>query len=341
MWQNADDALKAEIKSHPKMFLAIVSGFGPVAASPDAQKQDIFNLILKYADEHFTYHVDTEKILSGLADQEKDDDLRRPLENFDWLTLQFLLPNQSWTNAENVEKKSTFQEKIDNTFNYVEDLKTIRDNAIQNFHDAKVQAHSDIILDFLSNKLGSASIDYVIDNIDPLNKGYGTPWGETYTKKTTGWPTTTDLEIAQKIAYLFSKGKEKISDDEKIPVDSLKGWPQVERIINMALNFPTMEVRNRGPPSTISEDDKNFLFAYRFEKPGYFMHAGNLKIFKLENFHGETLPGTDNIYKIRLAYCVHPERSFTKEYGFVQYNVKGIPFEEVISNKKIEESLKP
>jgi len=44
------------------------------------------------------------RCLKRLQNKEKDNDLRRPLENFDWLTLQFMFPNQSWTNAENVEK---------------------------------------------------------------------------------------------------------------------------------------------------------------------------------------------------------------------------------------------
>jgi len=341
MWKNADDALKAEIKLHPKTFLAIVSGFGPVAASPDAQKQDLFNMILKYANEHFSYHVDTEKILNGLADQEKDDDLRRPLENFDWLTLQFLLPNQSWTNAENVEKKSTFLEKIDNTFNYVEALKTIRDNAIKNFHNVKVQAHSDIILDFLSNNLGSASIDYVINiGADYFNRGYGTPWGETYTKETTGWPTTTDLEIANKLSYLFGKGTEKINDDEKITIDKTKGWAQIERIVNTALNLPSIEVRNRGPPSTLPEDNSNLLFAYRFEKDGYFMNAGNLKYLRLEKQNMTTVPGPDSICKIIMPYCPNLSEPFNKIYNNVQVNVKGMPFDDILNIKLFEELLK-
>jgi len=61
-------------------------------------------------------------------------------------------------------------------------MKTIREFSIKNFHDAKVQNHPEIVLDFLSNKLGSASIDYVINTFDPLKKGWGTPWGEKYTK---------------------------------------------------------------------------------------------------------------------------------------------------------------
>ncbi len=338
LWQEANQELREDIKTHPKTTLAVVGVFGPVASAPEAQNEETFKEVVNYAKEHFAYHVETEKMLKEIADKEKDNDLRRPLENFDWLTLQFMFPNQSWTNAENVEKKQTFEEKLEHTFDYIEDMKTIREFSIKNFHDAKVQNHPEIVLDFLSNKLGSASIDYVINTFDPVNKGYGTPWGEKYTKSTTGWPTTTDLEIAQKIAYLFGKDKEKISDEEKILVGFLKGWAQVERIINMALNFPTMEIRGRGPPSTIKEDDKNLLFAYTFEKSVCFMYASNLKYIRLERLTGEKLPGEDSILKIRMPYCINSEM-LNNNFGYVAFNIKNIPFDEGITIKRIEALL--
>lgn len=198
-----------------------------------------------------------------------------------------------------------------------------------------MQNHPDIVLDFLSNKLGSASIDYVINIYDPFQKGNGTPWGEKYTKKIkewpTGWPTTTDLEIAQKLAYLFSKGKEKISDEEKIPIDSMKGWSQVERIINMVLNFPTVDERLRGPPSTLPEDTMNtfkvYEFDYHFDKKiGYFFHPTYLKWTKLEKIDVGKSPGNDIIKKIKLPYC---SNDMSTQAGYIKYNSKGLPYDEL------------
>jgi hypothetical protein len=324
MWDGASTELKEQIKAHPKWALSIVSGFAPFVSGKDAQNSEILDLVVNYAKEHFSYHVETEKILNDLADKENDADLRRPLEGFDWMTLQFLLPNQSWTNAENVEKLPDLKSKLENTFNYIENLKTIRDNAIQNFHDVSYVDKPSIKIDLLSNWLGSGSIDYVIYGRGNAKTGTQgkTPWGEYYTKKVTTskeWPITTDLEIAKKIAYLFSKGKEKITDNERILIDSMKGWAQVERIINMALNFPTMEVRNRGPPVTLSEDNVNNLWGYKFNKdelPGF----TGVIAFNIERVCGETLVhaniNTDYFIKIKFPNTANSEKPSYSYSGY-------------------------
>ncbi len=108
LWLESNNELKEEIKKHPKTTLAVIGVFGPISSAPESQNEKIFNQVLNYAKEHFAYHIETEKILEEIANKEKDNDLRRPLENFDWITLQFIFPNQSWTNAENVEKTSKF-----------------------------------------------------------------------------------------------------------------------------------------------------------------------------------------------------------------------------------------
>jgi len=181
-----------------------------------------------------------------------------------------------------------------------------------------------IKIDLLSNWLGSGSIDYVIYGRGNAKTGTQgkTPWGEYYTKKVTtskGWPTTTDLEIAKKIAYLFSKGNEKIMDNERILIDSLKGWAQVERIINLALNFPTMEVRNRGPPVTLSEDNVNILWGYKFNKdelPGFI----GVVAFNIERVCGETLAhtdiNTDYFMKIKFPNTANSEKPLYAYSGY-------------------------
>ena len=248
IWEEATQELKEEIKKHPKFFLAIISGFGPYINNQQAQQEEVMNAIINYAKQHFSYHVETEKILEELADKEQNDDLRRPLENFDWILLQGLIPG-SYGNSLNIKKVKDkgFLEQLKQTFDYVNEMKTIRDNAIKYHHNVRDEKYN-ITIDLLSNTLGPASIERLIDVIPPAyKKGVGTAWGTTYTKylgsyegdpKGEGKYKLTDLEAAVKLANLFAKGREQIKDEEKIIIDQLSGWDAVEGIILRSLNFP-------------------------------------------------------------------------------------------------------
>jgi len=47
LWQEANQELREDIKTHPKTTLAVVGVFGPVASAPEAQNEETFKEVHK------------------------------------------------------------------------------------------------------------------------------------------------------------------------------------------------------------------------------------------------------------------------------------------------------
>lgn len=244
LWKNADDAIKAEIKSHPKTFLAIVAGFGPYADAGkityeskeyDFQDSTITTGIAEWASKLFNYYVETEKIFREQKSWLFKIGYNRGLEFYDFIIMQGLIPGTiaNFDNGGFYEtlKNRGLKEALSQTLNITEEMKKIRDLVIEKYHNVTEKGYK---IDWLDPIIGPAQISLKMNWLGLFKTGEkGIPYG-VILKEGEG-KKLTDKEAAAKIAQLLNPTNKEVFETNQF------GLVQLENVVMKALATPMIE----------------------------------------------------------------------------------------------------
>ncbi|MGC8929327.1 MAG: hypothetical protein ACP5OZ_02270, partial [Candidatus Woesearchaeota archaeon] len=305
MWQNANDTLKTEIKSHPKMFLGITAGFGPYVNTGEFeingqkynfQDREIFENMRNWSLNLLDYYIETEKIFKEKNVWLFKIGYNKGLEFYDFTLLQGLIPG-TLANIDNggfskILETSGLKEALNHTFNITEQMKGIRDLIIEKYHGVSEEGYD---IDWLDPIVGPAQISMKMNWLGLHRTGKkGIPYG-VILKEGDG-KNLTDLEASNMILKLLNPTNKEVFETNQY------GLIQLETIVMRSIANPLFEGRYKVNKTTKGDsaalilvlDDKTK------KKVGNFLGITNINIQKyyfIEKFKWEEIVSlTDAVY---------------------------------------------
>ncbi|MCX6710002.1 MAG: copper amine oxidase N-terminal domain-containing protein [Candidatus Woesearchaeota archaeon] len=296
MWDGANDALKAEIKSHPKTFLAITAGFGPYASANkityeekeyDFQDFSVSQGISEWALKLFDYDVKTEKEL--LSNKEGIVNKFGGLENEDFMLLKTMIPDFSFDVIQTqktgkpfgffrVLKEKGLYDALKSAFDITGEMEKTLEIAKNYYHDVKEQG---ITADWLG-ECGAAYVDLKINSLIKAKingvKTSGVPYGDVTISATSPIYNTTNSEELALVNEKLKPENTPKEDKDKISVDANR-ISRIEDLLLKSLLIPSTKYSVPTPSANVVglltlEPNENFL-VLPFTIKGYLLNGIN------------------------------------------------------------------